>query len=253
VSDETQNDPTVPSGKPKRTRAKKQQGLDASAVALIAAEVAKALAAVQQHAQPVPGEADHLRDIARKDPVTWTAEDKAALLKEHQRLNTALEALPFIGDTVMGKLRPGTAIGEGITREYVPHDQAWFLDVEERRKDRNLHNGRTAELTWPEYGLHEVIYQGMHPFEEVCINAVCFGLLPGQPCMLPTPHYGLYRSRLAGLRAHEEYFAPPVPKTTAGYLHAKVGSNGKMVAVLLGKGPLPAATEREAQDAKYPG
>ena len=242
--------------KPKRrTRAKPKAqaaGVDAATIALIAAEVAKAVASVTQAAQPAsPAEADHLKEIAKKDPSTWTAEDRAALLKEHTKLNAALEALPFIGDTVVGKLSPGVVIGEGLTREYVPHDPAWFLDVEERRKDRNLHNGRPAELTWPNYGLHDVIYQGTKPFDEVCINGVCFGLLPGQVCQLPTPHYGLFMERMRGLRKHEEYFSPPAPKTTPGYLHAKVGSNGKMVAVLLGKGTLDDTSAREAKDAKY--
>lgn len=241
--------------KPKRTRGKARStgvgGLDAATVALIAGEVAKAVASVQQQAQAAPNDAEYLKAIAKKDPSTWTADDKAALLKEHERLNSALESLPFIGQTVAGKLRPGTVIGEGLTREYVPHDQGWFLDIEARRQDRNMHNGKPAELTWPNYGLHEVIYQGGKPFEQVLINGVGFALLPGVPCMLPTPHYDSYRSQLQSLRRHELYFAPPQPRTAAGYLHVNVGDNGKMVAVLLGKGPLDDAAARETKDAKY--
>lgn len=182
---------------------------------------------------------------APKDPKDMTLEERKA---EHERLQKALDELPFVAENVSG-IEPGTIIGTGLTTEYAPYTQAWFLDVEARRKDRNFHNGQPAELKWPNYQLHEVLYQGNKPYEEVTIGGVGFAVAPGKRCLLPTPHYGLYMSKIDGLIRHEERFAEPDNATMkAGYVHVKYSENGRMLAVLLGKGPLASIAEREQND-----
>lgn len=196
-----------------------------------------------------------------KDPNTMTKDELKA---EHDRLQAALEALPFVGDEVKG-LQPGTVLNAGQPNaEYVPFTHAWFEDVEERRKDRNIHNGRPQEcehdgkphgttpglcgLKWPNYDVHTVVYMGTKP-ETVGINGVYYGMLPGLPCKLPEPHYGLYLQSLHDLRRHGEQFMPPTPSTNPGYMHVNISnSSGRPVAVLLGKGPLASMEEREAND-----
>jgi hypothetical protein len=210
---------------------------DTDVSALVAAEVQKALAAIK--ASPVVTGAKDPKDMSKDE-----------LRAEHDRLQAALEALPFVGDKVR-ELRPGMKIGEGLTQEYVPYSQSWFLDVEARRQDRNIHNGKPAELTWPNYDLYTVVYPGPKPAEEIQINGVGFALVAGVPCKLPTPHYGLYMQSLAGLRRHAEQFAPPRPSTNPGYMHVNISqSSGRPVAVLLGKGGLASMEEREAADAR---
>ena len=207
--------------------------------ALVAAKVEAALASIRT-SDTVTG---------KKDPKDMTP---AELKAEHDRLQDALAALPFFGEQFQGQRPPGTRIGEGVTSDYVPYNAAWFLDVEARRKDRNKHNGKDAELSWPEYQLHDVFYQGTKP-ESVGINGVFFGLLPGVRCKLPPPHYGLYVSSIEGLKRHQDQFTPPVPSTNPGYFHVNISqSNGRPVAVLLGKGALDPMEGREANDAKYP-
>lgn len=181
-----------------------------------------------------------------KDPKDMTPTELKA---EHDRLQAALEALPFTGEALTGQREPGTKIGEGLTQEYVPHTRAWFEDVETRRLDRNYHNGKPAELKWPGYTMHDVIWQGTKA-EIVGINGVFYGLLSGIPCKLPTPFYGVYMDSIRGLREHNDQFTPPVPSTNPGYFHVNISkSSGRPVAVLLGKGPLATQSERELGDA----
>lgn len=208
--------------------------------AIVAAKVQEALAAIKG-SDIVTG---------KKDPKDMTPEE---LKVEHDRLQAALEALPFIGEQAVGQLPPGTRIGEGIQSDYVPYTHAWFEDVDARRQDRNLHNGRPAELKWPNYTMHDIIWNGTKP-EIFGINALFYGVLPGVRCKLPTPFYGLYMDQVDGLRRHADQFAPPTPSTNPGYFHVNINqSSGRPVAVLLGKGPLPDTAAREAEDAVYPG
>ena len=214
--------------------------------ALVAAEVAKALAGIrtvqaQQEASP------DLAAIAKKDPRTWTDADRDLLKKEHERLQNALAALPYKGEEMTGA-KPGSIVGEGFNKDYVPYTAAWFLDVEARRKDRNRdHLGREAELTWPDYKIENVYYQGTNPWLPVTINGVTFNLLPGIPCMLPTPHFASYmRSIQAGKKNDENFQPPAVPGTGNGYYYVSPKTG---LAVILGKGPLASIEEREANDA----
>ncbi len=198
----------------------------------IAVEVAKALAGVAQ-AQ---------KEASPKDPKDMTLEERKA---EHDRLQAALDKIPYVGDNVTGT-KPGTVIGEGLTREYVPFNREWYLDVEARRKDRNVHNGKEAELTWPNYGLHAVDYPGPKAWLDIKINGVTFTVIPGVTCQLPTPHYAVYRENMLGGRTNDARFAQPaVPGTQAGYMHVNPETG---LAVILGKGPLASMAEREAQD-----
>ena len=157
------------------------------------------------------------------------------LKQEHDRLQAALDALPFVGDKVKDQ-EPGTLIGEGLVREYVPHTRQWFEDVEERRKDRNFHNGKPAELKWPNYQLHDVFYQGPKPWFDISINGVTYTLLPGTSCKLPTPHYSKYMEYVTAGSANDKRFAQPDhPGTHAGYMHVNPQTG---LAVILGKGAL---------------
>lgn len=201
----------------------------------LATAIAQAMVAVQNAQATKPA----------KDPKDMTLEERKI---EHERLQKELDNLPFLAEHV-GGVEPGTVIGTGLVTEYAPYTKEWFLDVETRRKDRNVHNGQPTELRWPNYQLHEVIYQGNRPYEEVTINGVGFAITPGNRCLLPTPHYGLYLEKLDGLRKHEERFAPPTnPQMVNGYVHVKYSDNGRMLAVLLGKGPLDGMPTRESND-----
>jgi hypothetical protein len=218
--------------------------------ALVEAKVRAALAKLRD-VQTDQSESDVIKAIAKKDPSLWTAAERELLRKEHERLQAALEAIPFEADGMHG-VEPGSVVGAGPTAEYAPHTHGWFEDIENRRKDRNTHNGRPAELRWPEYQMHTIVFNGTKP-DVVSINNVAYGLLPGIPCKLPTPHYGLYMESLAGLRKHATQFAPPTPSTNPGYLHVNISqSSGRPVAVLLGKGGLPDITAREALDVAAP-
>jgi hypothetical protein len=213
--------------------------------ALVAAEVAKALAGIKQVQIEQAGSED-LKALAKKDPALWTDEDRARLKKEHERLQAALEAIPYVGEEAKG-LEPGTLIGDGYNRDYVPYTAEWFLNVEARRKDRNKHNGRPAELTWPDYQLHDVLWNGTQPWLPVHINGVTFNLLPGVWCKLPTPHYDRYRKFIdSGIKNAERFAQPDNPGRSAGYYH--VSKHG--LAVILGKGPLDSMEVREANDYK---
>jgi hypothetical protein len=224
-------------------------GVTPEVAALIAAEVARALAGVRA-VQTQQVESLDLAAIAKKDPMTWTAEEKELLRKEHERLQAALEAIPYKGEDVSG-LRPGTVIGEGFNREYVAATAEWYMDVEARRKDRNYHNGKPAELTWPNYQLHDVFYQGTHPWLPISINGVTFNLLPGIQCKLPTPFYHRYMKFIQAGPKNDALFAPPPnPGTGNGYFHVSPKTG---LAVILGKGPLDSVEAREAKDAKYEG
>ena len=217
--------------------------------ALVAAEVAKALAGIKQVQSEQAASVD-LAALAKKDPREWSLEDRELLRKEHERLQTALEALPYKGEEATG-LKPGTVVGEGLLRDYVPHTMEWFTNVEERKKDRNKHNGRDAELTWPNYQLHDVFYQGTQPWLPITIHGVTFNLLPGIQCKLPTPHYAVYMRHIqAGPKNDALFKEPENPGKGNGYFHvSKV--NG--LAVILGRGPLDSTEAREAKDAKYEG
>lgn len=196
----------------------------------IAVEVAKALAGVQA-----------AQKAADKKPDEMTQEELKA---EHERLQKALEALPYVGDKIAGK--PGTIIGEGMVREYIPHTREWFTDIEARRKDRNNHNGQPAELTWPNYGYHDVLYQGIKPWLDVKINGVTFTVLNNVPCQLPTPFYSRYMEFIRGGAINDQRFREPDnPSQKAGYMHVNPETG---LAVLLGKGALPSMAEREASD-----
>lgn len=215
--------------------------------ALVQAKVSAALAGLR-NVQADQAESDDIKAIAKKDPATWSARDRELIRKEHERLQAALDAIPFEGDKATG-LEPGTIINPGQPNsEYVPYTHSWFEDIEARRKDRNYHNGKPAELKWPDYQMYTVVYNGTKP-DTVTINGVSYGLLPGIPCKLPTPFYGVFMESLAGLRKHAEQFAPPTPSTNPGYFHVNVSqTNGRPVAVLLGKGGLPDMAAREALD-----
>lgn len=211
---------------------------------IVAAAVAKALAGVrtvqaEQTTSPV------LADLAKKDPKSWTPEDRDLLRKEHERLQAALEAIPYKGEDAEGQ-RPGTIVGDGFNRDYVPFTKAWFLDVAARRTDRNLHNGRPAELTWPEYKLFDVYYQGTAPWLPITVNGVTFNLLPAISCMLPTPHYAVYMRYVQGGKINDANFQPPEnPGKGNGYFHVSPKTG---LAVILGKGPLDSLEAREAGD-----
>lgn len=208
--------------------AKKETQTDMAAT--IAVEVAKALAGIQA-----------AQKASEKKPDDMTPEE---LKKEHERLQNALEALPYVGEKV--KAEPGTIIGEGLTREYVPHTREWFMDVEARRQDRNLHDGQPAELRWPNYGLHDVIYPGPKGWLDISINGVTFTVLAGVSCKLPTPHYAKYMDHIQAGRKNDERFAQPnIPGTGAGYMHVNPQTG---LAVILGKGSLASIAEREASD-----
>lgn len=167
-----------------------------------------------------------------KDPETMTPEE---LKVEHERLQAALDALPFVGEKVKDQ-EPGTRIGEGLTSEYVPFTRAWFENVEARRQDRNLHNGKPAELKWPNYQLHEVNYPGPAAWLDVTVNGVRYTLRPDITCKLPTPHYARYVDMLQGGRKNDARFAQPTHAgTAAGYMHVNPDTG---LAVILGKGPL---------------
>lgn len=169
---------------------------------------------------------------ATKDPADMTPEELRA---EHERLQAALDALPFVGEQHK-ELEPGTLIGEGLVREYVPHTRGWFEDVETRRKDRNLHNGKPAELKWPNYQLHDVFYQGSKPWFDISINGVTYTLLPGMSCKLPTPFYTKYMEYItAGAQNDKRFAQPATPGTQAGYMHVNPTTG---LAVILGKGAL---------------
>lgn len=235
---------------------RRARDLDAPAPAssiedIIAKQVAAAVAAVRA-TESLSG---------KKDPKDMTKEELKA---EHERLQKALEDLPFVGESA--GVEPGTVINKGQpTAEYAPYTHAWFENVEARRQDRNIHNGRPQQcdhegkshgttpglcgLRWPNYDLHTIVHMGTKP-ESITINGVAYGLLPGVPCKLPLPHYTLYMESLAQLRKHAEQFAPPEhPGTNPGYMHVNISqSSGRPVAVLLGRGPLDDIATREASD-----
>lgn len=211
---------------PKATKAADPSPVDlATAIATAMANVAQA----QKAGNP-------------KDPRDMTPEE---LKVEHERLQASLEALPYVAESLEGA-KPGTKIGEGLTREYVPYTREWFLDVAARRKDRNQHNGKDAELTWPEYQIHNVDYMGSKPWFDLTINGCRFTIRPGITCQLPTPFYDKYREHLRAGQENDKRFAKPTnPDTSAGYMHVNPDTG---LAVILGKGPLASAVEREQND-----
>lgn len=232
--------------------------------ALVEAKVREALAGLRG-VQQSQEQSDDIKAIAKKDPTTWTKEDREMLLKEHERLQAALEAVPFIGDRVSG-IDPGTKIGDGVNSEYVAYTTEWFIDTAHRRKDRLYRNGRPVECDhgelacgdpgtagrcgykWPNYQLHPVVFGG-HRIDWVRIAGVGFALMPGVQTLLPTPHYTVYMDSIRSRQQHAEQFQPPTPQTNPGYMHVNISkTTGGPVAVLLGKGALPDIAAREATD-----
>lgn len=243
--------------------ARKESGTDIDA--LVEAKVREALAGLRT-VQTQQSESEDIKAIAKKDPSTWTAQDRELIRKEHERLQTALEAIPFEGDRVSG-LQPGEVLHPGTPQaEYVAYSTDWFLDVEARRKDRTFRNGRPVEcshpgiacgdpraaglcgLRWPNYQLHPIVYGGTR-IDWVRINGVGFALMPGMTTFLPTPHYTVYMDSIRGLQNHSKQFEPPTPRTNPGYMHVNISqTTGGPVAVLLGAGALPDMAAREATD-----
>ena len=201
--------------------------------AAIAEGVARALASMQQTSASSP---------AGKKPEDMTVEERKV---EHERLQKALDAIPYVADNLEGA-KPGTMIGEGLTREYVPYTVAWFMDVEARKLDRNKHNGQEAELTWPNYQIHDVDYMGNKPWFDITINGCRMTIRPGMTCKLPTPFYDKYRETLRSGMENDRRFAEPTnPGTKSGYMHVNPETG---LAVILGKGPLASIAEREQND-----
>lgn len=113
-------------------------------------------------------------------------------------------------------LKPGTEVGTGPSREKVAFTEAWYLDVEARRKDLD-ENGKP---TWPDYQLHAVVLQEKVPFRVIRVNGVGFTLFPGIECKLPTPHYAVYKDSFVDApKRKAAAWAPPTnPGRQPGYI-----------------------------------